>query len=866
MNIYKGLLVIFCVCASTMIYAQERGLKKLQGLKYSQPYVVSTIGTAIAVNVPSFTQGVASRYEITPALPAGLQFNNKTGVISGTSVANSENETKRFTITAFNPVSSTTGFVEIVVMHPQKFLVVDDENGFVRIFDIAAPQDVAVVAVANPVSSAFGNGRFAIATDGNGVVFVDAITNQIQEIVAQDVELGGDSSVLFFQNRFCIVGDETVLIFDVATTENKLVATLQFDEGIEGQAVVINGFFGIPTFFEDGDFPTALALVNPQTFEIEDEIPLEGQQTIATDAGNRMLLYVDFIDDGVNGPTASFIDFETQEFIDFFFFDLEQVPTQMVFGNNVAALVMPQVGDKLRSEVRFFSMHQRIVEQLDSVPGAGISSIAFGNNRFAIANQLDNTVTIVEVISNIGRMEINTLATIPVNISPNRITFGGNHFLVTHQFSDTAILIDATTNEISTTINGIRTPNANPFSRADTCFSFGNTSSFCTVMERFLGARSKVYIIDGNNGGIEDEYDFPPAGPLSIEDKKEQQILRHQIQKQFLQYRRNKDPQLRKQIRKNQQKLYNLTNKRSVSSSRFSRRFNRRVTFEGGKFFALSRSGNILVIDAATRLIPRAFNTVGGDTIASGKNRIVLPKFPGVSIFDSQSFEETTNISMDGNVFEIVFGNEKFLAVSDNRQAKIFDDNGNVLKTFVAETLPFQISAAAFGDNYFAIKGSTRTVVIDATSNDVVFTIGSESTNDSDSIAFGNGNLAITRGNFQANSVDLVNLAQKGISTFTNRGQPGSVIFNNNRFIVSNLQAHTVSIVASFGTEVLTVPTAFNPHNMAAGNNRIAILCGIRNGSEAITVIDSITHKEITTIPAPLGVPEFTDIVFNPGK
>ena len=53
-------------------------------LSYGTSSAVYTVGTAIAANTPTHSGGDITSYAVSPALPAGLSLDAKTGVISGT--------------------------------------------------------------------------------------------------------------------------------------------------------------------------------------------------------------------------------------------------------------------------------------------------------------------------------------------------------------------------------------------------------------------------------------------------------------------------------------------------------------------------------------------------------------------------------------------------------------------------------------------------------------------------------------------------------------------------------------------------------------------------------------------------------------
>jgi uncharacterized repeat protein (TIGR01451 family) len=83
------------------------------GLTYAFPTSTYTVGTAIAANTPSHGGGVVTLYSVNPALPAGLDLNAGTGVLSGS--PSSPATLAVYTITATNSGGSTSCGLTITV-------------------------------------------------------------------------------------------------------------------------------------------------------------------------------------------------------------------------------------------------------------------------------------------------------------------------------------------------------------------------------------------------------------------------------------------------------------------------------------------------------------------------------------------------------------------------------------------------------------------------------------------------------------------------------------------------------------------------------------------------------------------------------
>jgi len=82
-------------------------------LSYSSNPATHTKGTAITANTPTSSGGAVTSYVVSPALPAGLNLNPSTGVISGTPTV--VTPTASYTVTATNSGGSTTTSVSITV-------------------------------------------------------------------------------------------------------------------------------------------------------------------------------------------------------------------------------------------------------------------------------------------------------------------------------------------------------------------------------------------------------------------------------------------------------------------------------------------------------------------------------------------------------------------------------------------------------------------------------------------------------------------------------------------------------------------------------------------------------------------------------
>lgn len=85
-------------------------------LSYANATATYALGQAIEANVPSSSGGAISNYSISPALPAGLTLDEKSGAITGTPSAVSDPQT--YTIKGLNTAGFTDATVQIEVHAP----------------------------------------------------------------------------------------------------------------------------------------------------------------------------------------------------------------------------------------------------------------------------------------------------------------------------------------------------------------------------------------------------------------------------------------------------------------------------------------------------------------------------------------------------------------------------------------------------------------------------------------------------------------------------------------------------------------------------------------------------------------------------
>jgi Putative Ig domain/Carboxypeptidase regulatory-like domain len=98
---------------STAASANGTTVSPPTSLSYSINPATYAVGTPITNNIPSSSGGAAASYSVSPALPAGLNLNSATGVISGTPTIVAPSAS--YVVTAANSAGSTQATVNITV-------------------------------------------------------------------------------------------------------------------------------------------------------------------------------------------------------------------------------------------------------------------------------------------------------------------------------------------------------------------------------------------------------------------------------------------------------------------------------------------------------------------------------------------------------------------------------------------------------------------------------------------------------------------------------------------------------------------------------------------------------------------------------
>lgn len=105
------------------------------GMSYGTPIAAYVVKVSIEANVPTISGQVTS-WSVTPALPAGLSFDTATGTVSGT--PGQETGRMEYLVTAFGPGGSTTGILDLEVLHPARFAYAAGADDTIGIYTIDA--------------------------------------------------------------------------------------------------------------------------------------------------------------------------------------------------------------------------------------------------------------------------------------------------------------------------------------------------------------------------------------------------------------------------------------------------------------------------------------------------------------------------------------------------------------------------------------------------------------------------------------------------------------------------------------------------------------------------------------------------------
>lgn len=136
------------------------------GLSYSSNVAIYTVGTAISANTPTHSGGDIDAYTVSPALPAGLSLDAKSGIISGTPTA--ATAAASYTVTGTNAAGSTTASLTITV---------NSAAGPITITTQPADQSAAVGLTATFTVAATGTGTLGYQWQKNGSAISGATTS-----------------------------------------------------------------------------------------------------------------------------------------------------------------------------------------------------------------------------------------------------------------------------------------------------------------------------------------------------------------------------------------------------------------------------------------------------------------------------------------------------------------------------------------------------------------------------------------------------------------------------------------------------------------------------------------------------------------
>jgi hypothetical protein len=179
-------------------------------VKYTGPLVFSK-DSPIADVTPE-VNGFATKFKISPALPAGVKIDSTTGIINGTPTAVAAKAT--YTITASNAGGSITGTVDITVTRPNKVPVFGT-----NVFTLAENSKTGTIA--GKITTTDGDGdviKFSVVTFGD-VFEVDSLAGNLK--VKNPAKLDFETtkkftvSVSAYDGIATTVGDVTVNITDV---------------------------------------------------------------------------------------------------------------------------------------------------------------------------------------------------------------------------------------------------------------------------------------------------------------------------------------------------------------------------------------------------------------------------------------------------------------------------------------------------------------------------------------------------------------------------------------------------------------------------------------------------------------------------
>jgi len=250
------------------------------GLAYPVTSIVATVGQPITTDIPNVT-GMVTSYTVSPALPAGLSLEPKTGAILGTPTAVAAQAA--YTVTAINAGGNTTAVLTITVSKALNALL-----------DLGHSQSVQTLrVVANQVLSQDSRGHWLLSDDASGAELAsgDSVWPSVNgSVISWPVDMAGTTIVIGITNGLEIrsSSDGHLLTTIASPTIDSVSQKTWWKLASDGSYVCAGSQAGLsawsPTgqllLSKSGDYSTAKAFAAPG--EIRVALGPAGQNVIET--------------------------------------------------------------------------------------------------------------------------------------------------------------------------------------------------------------------------------------------------------------------------------------------------------------------------------------------------------------------------------------------------------------------------------------------------------------------------------------------------------------------------------------------------------------------------------------------------------